>query len=287
MLWRISQLFSGGGDLLKAEAEIAAKRMRRVAITGVVVAIGLLAALIGLLIALAGAAVALAAEIGWAGSLAVVGAFVLILGIAIALAARKKKIDEEPPAKGFHMPPEVEATHAKSQMRDAVDPHEHNPNEPHAARQQAHAGSLPDFNAIKDKVVDFAAKNPAAVASGAFLALSIIGPFRTFKMITRGAALAGMAATAVEHLKDAKNNADHKPGHSRTGHDPYAAQASAAGVSHATAADTAPGATTHRATGAGVASSPGSVTPRAEPRPEPKGWSGARPGAAAPGRDRV
>lgn len=280
MLWRLSQLFSGGGDLLKAEAEIAAQRIRRVAIIGIAMAVGMFAALVGLLIALAGATVALATEIGWPGSLAIVGAFVLVVGVVIALVAKRNKLDEKP-AKGFDMPPEVEATQAKSQMRDAVDPHESNPNEP--AKEHS-SGEIPDLNAMKEKVIDFATKNPAAVASGAFLALSIIGPFRAFRIISRGAALASVAAAAVDHFKD-KDKGDDRGGDVPKPAGPTPTPYASTG---------------HAPTGSGSASTTSPVGPRADSMPAPRhdagvrtepktgAWSGSHtPGAGTPGRDRI
>jgi hypothetical protein len=290
MLWRISQLFSGGGDLLRAEAEIAAKRMRRAAIAGAVAAIGLLAALVGLLIAVAGGSVALAGVIGWAGSLLVVGTLVLVIGLAMAMVARKKNKGEEPSAKGFRMPPEVQATQAKHQMHEAVDPKEKNPNESHDSEGGESGGSdSPDFGAIKDKAIDFAAKNPAAVASGAFLALSIIGPFRAFKMISRGAALASMAAAAVDHFKQAKgekslHDSEPRAAYSRTSDDPTGTNAST--VRHTSTGTSEPFSTNL----SGGKAEPRSPMQSSASRPEvkPGAWSGARsPSDTAPGRDRL
>jgi hypothetical protein len=194
MFWRVKQFFDGGGRLLKAEARLAAEQAKHAVVGGSVVALACVVALIGGVVLLAGAALALSTQIGWPWTLCAVGA-VLLIGGLLAFAAMRSSLQRQFKTKGPTMDPVDEAAHAKRQMHEAVDPDASPPQE------EDEADGPMDMDSVKAAAVKFVKKNPAAIASGAFVALSLIGPFRAIRWVAKGAALAGLAATVIEQLK--------------------------------------------------------------------------------------
>lgn len=193
MFFRVQELFQGGGELLKAEAEMAARRMRRAAITSAMIALAVLIALAGLGVLIAGGTAALAHETGWPGALAITGGAVFAIGLIVFLAARRASLPSEELGE-TDMNPSEKAAEAKEQIRAALDPETTDP--------QNDPTQPPDFAQLRDAAIAYVVKNPAAVASGALLALSVIGPGRAFRLVTRGAALAGLASTIMQQMKD-------------------------------------------------------------------------------------
>lgn len=193
MFFRVQELFQGGGELLKAEAEMAARRMRRAAITSAMIAVAVLIALVGLGVLIAGGTAALARDTGWPGALAITGGAVFAIGLIVFLFARPASLPSEELGE-TDMNPSEKAAEAKEQIRAALDPETTDP--------QIDPTQPPDFAQLRDAAIDYVMKNPAAVASGALLALSVIGPGRAFRLVTRGAALAGLASTIMQQMKD-------------------------------------------------------------------------------------
>lgn len=193
MFFRVQELFQGGGELLKAEAEMAARRMRRAAITSAVIALAVLIVLTGLGVLIAGGTAALARETGWPAALAITGGTVFAIGLVVFVAARPATLPSEAPGEP-DMNPSDKAAEAKEQIRAALDPDTTPP--------PADPDQPPDLAQLRDAAIAYVVKNPAAVASGALLALSVIGPGRAFRLVTRGAALAGLASTIMQQIKD-------------------------------------------------------------------------------------
>lgn len=201
IIWRAQHFFNGGGRLLKAEARLAAEQVKHAVVGGSVVALAFIVVMIGGGVLLAGAALALSTLIGWPWTLCVIGG-VLLIGGLLAFAAVKASLKKQFNTKGSTMNPVDEAAYAKQQMHEAVDPETTPP------QQAGHQSQPMSVESVKTAAADFVSKNPSVVASGAFLALSLIGPFRAIRLLARGAALAGMAATIAEQVKKQRAKSD-------------------------------------------------------------------------------
>ncbi len=223
MLWRIKELLDAGGELIRAEAELAMNRLKRGLLTAVLLLAALAVAMLGLGALLAGLTTALAAETGWVTALCIVGGVLLVLALLAAwpaLQALRNPFSRDELSRH----PLIRAAESRNQMADAVNPNVSKVEArglPQPERRPE--ASPPDAEGMKNAAVDFIARHPAAVASGAFLALSIIGPFRAVRIISRGLAVAGLATTVVEAMRDNKESDPgstpppplHRPGPSR------------------------------------------------------------------------
>jgi hypothetical protein len=211
MLWRVQHFFDGGGRLLKAEARLAAEHVKHAVVGGSVVALACIVALVGGGVLLAGAALALSTQIGWPWTLCVIGG-VLLIGGLLTFAAVKASLQKQFNTKGSTMSPVDEAAYAKQQMHEAVDPDTTPPSE-HGQQHKPMS-----VESVKTAAVDFVSKNPSAIASGAFVALSLIGPFRAIRLLAKGAALAGLAATIADQVKKERESRahEHTPGDSQS-----------------------------------------------------------------------
>lgn len=195
-LWRAKELLEGGGELLKAEAELAGMRLQRMlvglAFYGVLAMVGF----IGLIGLLAGLSIMIARSQGWAISLLLVGGGVLVLTSILAVIISQVLHRQQPRvATGSlgtkEMPPEAEAAQAKERMGEAMD---ENP-------EKQKDNPLSGLDQLKDEAVDFAVRNPMVVGSAALLAISAIGPLRSVRMISRGIAAAGLVGSLVDAIR--------------------------------------------------------------------------------------
>lgn len=208
MMWRVRELLEGGGELLRAEAEIAAERLRKSMLDALLFGAGLAFGLIAALTLLAALAIVLAEEVGWAGSLGIIGGGLFLIALIAALPAMSRLRNGEPRRRPS---PRVRAAESREQMADAANP---NMTRTEALGEPEPAGSVripADIDELKAVATEFVTKHPAAVASGAFLALSLIGPFRAVRLISRGLAVAGLAATVVEAVKAEKEETTNRP----------------------------------------------------------------------------
>src|SRR5690606_20490347 len=87
IFWRVKELLEGGGELLRAEAELASKRFRRVLVGSALVLLGVTVALAGLLTVAAGITVEIAQHLGWSAALMIMGASVTALCVLVWLIA--------------------------------------------------------------------------------------------------------------------------------------------------------------------------------------------------------
>lgn len=203
-LWRAKELLEGGGELLKAEAELASMRLQRLLVGSAICVILASVALVGLMAVLSGLAILLAEVVGWGVSLLVVGGCVLLISALAAfmvLRANKNARDElkTHSSRTEDLPPKAEAAQAKERMAEAIDDHEESkPDNP-----------LSGFDELKDEAIDFAVRNPLAVGSAALLAISAIGPGRSMRMVSRGIATAGLVGTIMDALKPDSESEDH------------------------------------------------------------------------------
>ena len=223
LLWRAKELLEGGGELLKAEAELAGMRLQRMLVG--LVCYGLLAvvALIGLLALLAGLSTLLAESLGWAISLLIVGGFVLAATALSAYVVLRLSSKREPElATGSirteDAPPQAEAAQAKERMAQAIDDD--------AGQEQTNP--LSGLDQLKDEAIDFAARNPLAVGSAALLAVSAIGPLRSARLFSRGVATAGLVGSLVDALKGDEDRGQDSTSTGHSNHTMNGTQASGA-----------------------------------------------------------
>ena len=66
-------------------------------------------------------------------------------------------------------------------------------------------GILDSLDAIKDSAIEIGIKNPVALGSAALLVVSVLGPGKTIKMISRGAAAAGLASSLLDSIGSPKD----------------------------------------------------------------------------------
>lgn len=203
-IWRAKELLEGSGELLRAEIELASKRLRRVLVDSILLVAGLVVAATGAGILLAAGGMALATEMGWTLSLTIIGGGLLGLSlISWAIVTVRRSADhpqtlkEETVVEG-EVSPEAQAEEAKERMRNAATPGDDRANKP--------AGP-PDVEQMASSAVEFVAKNPALVGSAAFLALSLVGPGRMLRLVSRGVAAAGLASSLIEALGKDSNGA--------------------------------------------------------------------------------
>ncbi len=198
LLWRAKEILEGGGELLKAEAELASVRLRRALVGSFIVLCFMLLGFIGLLIVLGGGAILLAAQIGWGRSLLTIGlGLVFAAGLTWIVHWRSRSIDESVPSLDRHgqidQPPKVDAQEAKERMSDAM--HE----EPETS---ANKNPLGGMDGLKDDAIEYAMRNPTLVGGAALLAISLIGPGRSLRMLSRGVAAAGLVRTAIDAIAE-------------------------------------------------------------------------------------
>lgn len=203
MFGRIQQLLEGGGELFRAEAELASKRVKSALVTTTALLVSMLVVALGAAVALAGLTIEIAEGWGWPLALGAVGSALAVVGIGLWIAIAAKNAGGRPshqsPQSDEQAAPKQEAEEAKDKMKDAVTP-DSKPKE---------GESLTDeLEHLKHTAVEVAAKNPMIVGSAALLVVSLFGPGRTIKLISRAVAAAGLAATALDAFKDEKPEHD-------------------------------------------------------------------------------
>ncbi|MEZ6163424.1 MAG: phage holin family protein [Phycisphaerales bacterium] len=213
-LWRAKELLEGGGELLKAEAELAGMRLQRMlvglAFYGVIAILGL----IGLLTLLSGLSIMIARWQGWAVALLIVGGIVLVITTLSAVIVSRLVSTREPSmATGsLHTPdepPQAEAAQAKERMADAM--------QEKPQSQEVKDNPIPGLDQLKDEAVDFAVRNPMVVGSAALLAISAIGPLRSVRLISRGLATAGLVGSLADAIRSESDKEDKPSPQSQTG----------------------------------------------------------------------
>lgn len=196
LLWRAKELLEGGGELLKAEAELAGMRLQRMLVGLVLYGILVIIGLTGLLALLAGLCIVLARSQGWAIALLVVGGIVLVVtsvgaGVVSRLIAPREPCEATGSLGTGDEPPQAEAAQAKERMAEAID------DKPEGAKENPLSG----LDQLKDEAVDFAVRNPMVVGSAALLAISAIGPLRSVRLMSRGIATAGLVGSLADALR--------------------------------------------------------------------------------------
>ena len=220
IFWRAKELLEGGSELFRAEAELVSKRVRRLLISSLLTLTVVLFAITGIVLVTAGVAVSLSEAFGWAPALVSIGAFYGLLclmtyGIWVIRSSRSIQSQAADP-KGTSAQlgpqagtepegPKEAARDAKDRLGNAVsaDPGQTGPDQQGTKDE----GFMDGIDALKDSAIEVGMKNPVALGSAALLVVSLLGPGKTFKMISRGAAAAGLASTLLDTItpeQDAK-----------------------------------------------------------------------------------
>lgn len=201
MLRRLTSLADGSSQVFRAEGGLLLVRLRRMlAVGGLALAGGVLVllAVVGLF---AAAAVALAGEVGGVQALAIVSGGALVLGLCVIVAARvwmgramrRRTLPREQrrdAAEGYLKMQGATPMMTAHTGTGAGDEHGPIPS----------GGPAADGD-LKDRVLRYAAENPAVTASGAFALLSLIGPMRAFRLVGRGMMLASVVAAVREQAR--------------------------------------------------------------------------------------
>jgi len=202
MFGRIQQLLEGGGELFRAEAELASQKLKGLIVSSAFLAGGALFVALGVGVALAGLTIRIAEVWGWSLALGAAGCALAVVGIALWIVAAARSAKGQPlkqPAsvlKAETDDPKQEAEEAKDKMKDAVTPGDPKPS--------TDGDSLTDeLEHVKQSAIDIATRNPVAVGSAALLVLSLFGPSRTIRMISQAVAAAGLASSAIDAIANA------------------------------------------------------------------------------------
>ncbi len=205
IFWRAKELLEGGSELFRAEAELMSRRVQRLLIGSVFILFIAMFAFAGIALLSAGVAFTLSEHIGWGASLVIVGGFYLLTGaifygVWMIRANTDSPVDtasdESSSDPAVTDGPKDQAQDAKDRIKNAAAP------DPDAESTAASPspGLLDGLDSLKDSAVEVGVKHPMAVGSVALLVLSLLGPGKTIKMVSRGAAAAGLASTLLENL---------------------------------------------------------------------------------------
>jgi len=201
MLSNLRTIVSAGGDLIRSEGSILAERLRRIALWSGLVALAALVLLVAAIALSVAATAALAAEIGWISALAIAGSCALVLSIATLLYARGAMTRQ---LRRSEMPLEPRTTSkiAKQEIVDAlpgVDPEAES-----ASNSQTDGTPDGADDDLAAKVTKFITDHPAEIAGGAVAVLGLIGPVRSFRLLSKGVVLAGIAQSIVKQMGTAE-----------------------------------------------------------------------------------
>lgn len=196
MLDRLLKLLLGGGGLLRAEAQLAAHTFRRVLVATIAIGIALALAAVALIVLAVAGLVMLAQEIGWAPAAAVVSGSILLVSLIVVVIAKMSM-----PRKTDGSPEEArsDAERSKREMQDAVTPEDQTASA--SETPGAHGSTTGVPGDWKDKAAGFVAEHPIEVASATFAVLALVGPFRALRLASRGAAVAGVVGSLMQHAK--------------------------------------------------------------------------------------
>ena len=191
IFWRAKELLEGGSELFRAEAELMSKRVRRLLIGSVFAGVVTLFALLGLTLLTAGVTILLSDRIGW-------GASLVCVGVAYGNGSKAESILGDSQLDKESASPKEQAEDAKDRLENAAST---NPDE----TPNDQDGILDSLDAIKDSAIEIGIKNPVALGSAALLVVSVLGPGKTIKMISRGAAAAGLASSLLDSIGSPKD----------------------------------------------------------------------------------
>lgn len=197
IFWRAKELLEGGSDLFRAEAELMSKRVRRLLIGSLFIVITALCALTGIALLTTGIAITLSDRLGWGATLVSIGGFYMLVCL-ILYAASVVRSDQSAATESESA--NTESATAKELAEDAKDRLENaaSPDPDQAGNNDD--GLFDGIDALKDSAIEVGMKNPVALGSAALLVVSLLGPGKTIKIISRGVAAAGLASTLLDTL---------------------------------------------------------------------------------------
>lgn len=206
LLWRAKEVLEGGSELLKAEAELAGMRLRRMLVGSLIACLFGVLALMGLFVLIAGGATILAQAVGWGISLLIVGGSLMLSAAVGWLIYSNTGQDTESITTSSDnpvddQPPEEAKEDAKERMSDAI--HDEHPGKS--------ASPFDRIDEIKDEAIDYAIRNPTVVGGAALLAVSLIGPGRSLRTISKVIATAGLVQSAINAISESSNT-EHESG---------------------------------------------------------------------------
>lgn len=207
MFANLRTIVSAGGDLFRSEGTILLERFRRVVLWSglfAAAALVLIAAAVALSVA---ATAALATEIGWIPALTIAGACALGLSIA-ALAYARRSMTRQLRRSEMPIEPRTTSILAKQEIADALPG-----GEPDAAADggddgEPASGCPADEQDLAAKVTKFVTDHPAEIAGGAVAVLGLIGPVRSFRLLSKGVMLAGIARSISKQMSAAADAAE-------------------------------------------------------------------------------
>ncbi|MGJ8636450.1 MAG: phage holin family protein [Phycisphaerales bacterium] len=197
IFWRAKELLEGGSDLFRAEAELMSKRVRRLLIGSLFIGITALCALTGIALLTIGIAITLSDRLGWGVTLVSIGGFYVLMCMILYAASLVRSNQSVASASvtenAESETPKERAEDAKDRLENAASS---DPDQPESKDE----GLFDGIDALKDSAIEVGMKNPVALGSAALLVVSLLGPGKTFKMISRGVAAAGLASTLLDTL---------------------------------------------------------------------------------------
>lgn len=201
IFWRAKELIEGGSELFRAEAELMSKRFRRLLIGSLFFVVFGLSALVGVTLITTGVLITLSDPLGWGASFAIVGGFYLLVGLLVyAIISIRGNINEATEivaesSETIETPetPKELAQDAKDRLETAASPDPENAPEDKDSLFEG-------LDELKENAIEIGMKNPVALGSAALLVVSLLGPGKTFRIISRGVAAAGLASTLIENI---------------------------------------------------------------------------------------
>lgn len=201
MLSNLRTIVSAGGDLIRSEGTILAERLRRIALWSGLVALAALVLLVAAIALSVAATAALASEIGWIPALAIAGSCALILSV-VGLAYVRREMTRQLRRSEMPLEPRAASMLAKQEIVDALPGGEPDAESASNSRTDGTPGGADDDLAAK--VTKFITDHPAEIAGGAVAVLGLIGPVRSFRLLSKGVVLAGIAQSIVKQMGTAE-----------------------------------------------------------------------------------
>ncbi len=205
MFQRLASIALGSGQLLRAEGEGLLSRGKRMLDGTWLLIAGSALTIIGASAVLVAGTAALARAIGWVGAVAIAGGLVLVLGVLLTAVARS--VFRRAVA-GDAMPAEIRRDAAAARQRIAGD--DPDPAGTEGSNQRRDDGGPDDW---REHVAGFVARHPGMVAGGALCAVTLVGPWRSLRYLSRGL----LVASVVDKLRTPSDDAPPNGGRTQPG----------------------------------------------------------------------
>lgn len=207
---RIADIVNAAAGLLGTRARLAGRSLERSGLRLAAILLAGLLAAAGLAMLLTGGMIALAAEVGWPGSLAIIGGLGLVTGATplIVIAYRQRNSRSRISQRVL----EARDQHWREALKQAV---RFGPAEDEDRRAAGSAGPSPDAATVMN-VIAGAMKNPASLMAGVIAVSGVLGIRRTWGLLSKLALVSGtvlpLVRTAAEWLSaQQQNESSHPP----------------------------------------------------------------------------